>query len=195
MTRKTARGQNKGKTSNNLLWHKLAEFSVDPTWSNYVLYSIKISWKAQPRDQIRLFRKRKTIENFFFLFCMYFLRYWMWHWQLNHKYILCRYNVYISMFYKVLQTFLLFLVWYSFFVVAFALGFYIMLHKVVTTDFFWALRRSKITLSLRIVGFPRLFPILFLFKFECMPHCYSFLSYLCSRFVICFSFLGEEKQN
>jgi hypothetical protein len=43
---------------------------------------------------------------------------------------LLRYNVYISMFYKVLQTFLLFLLWYSFFVVAFALGFYIMLHKV-----------------------------------------------------------------
>jgi len=42
---------------------------------------------------------------------------------------LSRYNVYISMFYKVLQTFFLFLVWYSFFIVAFALGFYIMLHK------------------------------------------------------------------
>jgi hypothetical protein len=33
----------------------------------------------------------------------------------------------------VLQTFLLFLLWYSFFVIAFALGFYIMLHKVKTT--------------------------------------------------------------
>ncbi|XP_023344392.1 transient receptor potential cation channel protein painless [Eurytemora carolleeae] len=42
---------------------------------------------------------------------------------------LSRYNVYISMFYKVLQTFFLFLVWYSFFIIAFALGFYIMLHK------------------------------------------------------------------
>ena len=42
-----------------------------------------------------------------------------------------RYNVYISMFYKVLQTFFLFLVWYSFFIIAFALGFYIMLHKVI----------------------------------------------------------------
>ena len=41
-----------------------------------------------------------------------------------------RYNVYISMLYKVLQTFFLFLVWYSFFIIAFALGFYIMLHKV-----------------------------------------------------------------
>jgi len=42
---------------------------------------------------------------------------------------LSRYNVYISMLYKVLQTFFLFLVWYSFFIIAFALGFYIMLHK------------------------------------------------------------------
>jgi len=42
---------------------------------------------------------------------------------------LSRYNVYISMFYKVVQTFLLFLLWYSFFIIAFGLGFYIMLHK------------------------------------------------------------------
>ncbi len=40
-----------------------------------------------------------------------------------------RYNVYVTMFYKVLKTFFLFLVWYSFFVVAFGFGFYIMLHK------------------------------------------------------------------
>ena len=44
---------------------------------------------------------------------------------------LSRYNVYVTMFYKVMRTFLLFLVWYSFFIVAFALGFYIMLHKDV----------------------------------------------------------------
>ena len=43
---------------------------------------------------------------------------------------LARYNVYISMFYKVLQTFLSFLLWYSLFLMAFAFGFYIMLHKV-----------------------------------------------------------------
>jgi len=42
---------------------------------------------------------------------------------------LARYNVYISMFYKVLQTFLSFLLWYSLFLMAFAFGFYIMLHK------------------------------------------------------------------
>lgn len=40
------------------------------------------------------------------------------------------YNIYVTMFYKVLKTFFFFLVWYSFFVVAFALGFYIMLHRV-----------------------------------------------------------------
>jgi hypothetical protein len=38
------------------------------------------------------------------------------------------------MFYKVLTTFFFFLVWYSFFVVAFALGFYIMLHRDTTVD-------------------------------------------------------------
>ena len=43
---------------------------------------------------------------------------------------LSRYNVYISMFYKVLQTFFSFLLWYSLFLMAFAFGFYIMLHKV-----------------------------------------------------------------
>ena len=42
---------------------------------------------------------------------------------------LSRYNVYISMFYKVLQTFFSFLLWFSLFLVAFAFGFYIMLHK------------------------------------------------------------------
>ena len=35
------------------------------------------------------------------------------------------------MFYKILETFVTFLVWYSFFLIAFALGFYIMLHKDV----------------------------------------------------------------
>jgi len=44
---------------------------------------------------------------------------------------LARYNVYISMFYKVFQTFLSFLLWYSLFLMAFAFGFYIMLHKDV----------------------------------------------------------------
>lgn len=42
---------------------------------------------------------------------------------------LARYNVYISMFTKVVQTFLSFLLWYSLFLMAFAFGFYIMLHK------------------------------------------------------------------
>ena len=37
------------------------------------------------------------------------------------------------MFYKILETFVTFLVWYSFFLIAFALGFYIMLHKDVTS--------------------------------------------------------------
>ena len=42
---------------------------------------------------------------------------------------LAQYNIYVTMFYKVLTTFTLFLAWYSFFIIAFALGFYIMLHK------------------------------------------------------------------
>ena len=33
------------------------------------------------------------------------------------------------MFYKVMGTFLFFLLWYAFFIVAFGLAFYIMLHK------------------------------------------------------------------
>ncbi|TRY61746.1 hypothetical protein TCAL_09528 [Tigriopus californicus] len=40
-----------------------------------------------------------------------------------------RYNIYVTMFYKVLKTFFRFLIWYSFFILAFGLGFYIMLHK------------------------------------------------------------------
>ena len=44
---------------------------------------------------------------------------------------LSRYNVYVSMFYKVLQTFFSFLIWYSLFLMAFGFGFYIMLHKVL----------------------------------------------------------------
>lgn len=47
---------------------------------------------------------------------------------------LSRYNIYVTMFYKVLKTFTFFLIWYSFFVVAFALGFYIMLHKDVPEE-------------------------------------------------------------
>ncbi len=39
-----------------------------------------------------------------------------------------RYNIYVVMFYKVMKTFLFFLCWYAFFIVAFGLGFYIMLH-------------------------------------------------------------------
>merc|ERR1719348_892865 len=46
---------------------------------------------------------------------------------------LSRYNIYVTMFYKILETFVTFLVWYSFFLIAFALGFYIMLHKDVTS--------------------------------------------------------------
>ena len=42
-----------------------------------------------------------------------------------------RYNIYVTMFYKILETFVTFLIWYSFFLIAFALGFYIMLHKVI----------------------------------------------------------------
>ena len=41
---------------------------------------------------------------------------------------LTRYNVYISMFYKVFTSFAYFLLWYIFFIIAFGLGFYIMLH-------------------------------------------------------------------
>jgi len=39
------------------------------------------------------------------------------------------YNVYVTMFYKVLSTFFFFLLWYIFFILAFGLGFYIMLHN------------------------------------------------------------------
>lgn len=42
---------------------------------------------------------------------------------------LSQYNIYVTMFYKVLKTFFWFLIWYSFFIIAFGLGFYIMLHK------------------------------------------------------------------
>ena len=40
-----------------------------------------------------------------------------------------RYNVYVHMFYKVMGTFFFFLIWFVLFIVAFGLGFYIMLHK------------------------------------------------------------------
>merc|ERR1719361_952900 len=40
------------------------------------------------------------------------------------------YNIYVTMFLKVLKTFAFFLVWYSLFIVAFGLGFFILLHKV-----------------------------------------------------------------
>merc|ERR1711935_30251 len=44
---------------------------------------------------------------------------------------LTRYNVYVTMFYKVLSSFFIFLSWYIFFIIAFGLGFYIMLHNDV----------------------------------------------------------------
>ena len=46
---------------------------------------------------------------------------------------LAQYNIYVTMFYKILETFVTFLVWYSFFIIAFSLGFYIMLHKDTTS--------------------------------------------------------------
>ena len=39
------------------------------------------------------------------------------------------YNIYVTMFLKVLKTFLFFITWYSLFIIAFGLGFYILLHK------------------------------------------------------------------
>jgi len=42
---------------------------------------------------------------------------------------LTRYNVYVTMFYKVFTSFCFFLLWYIFFIFAFGMGFYIMLHK------------------------------------------------------------------
>ncbi|XP_040568559.1 transient receptor potential cation channel protein painless [Lepeophtheirus salmonis] len=42
---------------------------------------------------------------------------------------LARYNIYVTMFYKVLESFFYFLIWFSFFIIAFAFGFYIMLHR------------------------------------------------------------------
>ena len=39
------------------------------------------------------------------------------------------YNIYLTMFFKVMKTFLLFLTWYSLFIIAFGLGFFILLHK------------------------------------------------------------------
>ena len=43
---------------------------------------------------------------------------------------LTRYNIYVTMFHNVLKTFAFFLFWYVFYIIAFGLGFYIMLHKV-----------------------------------------------------------------
>ena len=43
---------------------------------------------------------------------------------------LTRYNVYVTMFFHVLKTFAYFLLWYVFYIFAFSMGFYIMLHKV-----------------------------------------------------------------
>ena len=44
--------------------------------------------------------------------------------------VMKEYNIYVTMFLKVLKTFAFFLVWYSLFIVAFGLGFFILLHKV-----------------------------------------------------------------
>ena len=44
------------------------------------------------------------------------------------------YNIYVTMFLRVLKTFLLFFTWYCLFIVAFGLGFFIMLHKEVEPD-------------------------------------------------------------
>jgi len=45
-----------------------------------------------------------------------------------------RLNIYVTMFSKVLKDFTLFLLWYSMFIIAFGLGFYIMLHNISSTD-------------------------------------------------------------
>merc|ERR1719422_2677460 len=42
------------------------------------------------------------------------------------------YNIYVTMFFKVMKTFFLFLTWYFLFIIAFGLGFYILLHKDVS---------------------------------------------------------------
>jgi len=39
------------------------------------------------------------------------------------------YNIYVTMFFKVLKTFLLFFTWYCLFIIAFGLGLFILLHK------------------------------------------------------------------
>ena len=44
------------------------------------------------------------------------------------------YNKYVTMFYKVLRSFFSFLIWYAFFLAAFGLGFYIMLHNDTASD-------------------------------------------------------------
>merc|ERR1719341_3181829 len=39
------------------------------------------------------------------------------------------YNIYVTMFLKVMKTFLLFFTWYCLFIIAFSLGFFVLLHK------------------------------------------------------------------
>ena len=56
------------------------------------------------------------------------------------------------MFYKVLQTFLSFLLWYSLFLMAFAFGFYIMLHKVRQC---WLFDNSAKWINI-VLGYPRI---------------------------------------
>jgi transient receptor potential cation channel subfamily A protein 1 len=43
-------------------------------------------------------------------------------------------NIYVTMLYRVLGTFILFLTWYSLFILAFGLGFYILLHQDLTEN-------------------------------------------------------------
>ncbi len=47
---------------------------------------------------------------------------------------LSTYNIYSTMFYRVLKTFISFLTWYSLFIIAFALCFYILLHQDTAGD-------------------------------------------------------------
>merc|ERR550519_2814253 len=44
------------------------------------------------------------------------------------------YNIYVTMFLRVLKTFLLFFTWYCLFIIAFGLGFFILLHKNYEAD-------------------------------------------------------------
>ena len=58
---------------------------------------------------------------------------------------LAKYNINVTMFYKILETFATFLLWYSFFLIAFSLGFYIMLHKDLPSRNLWKMNTSSLT--------------------------------------------------